>query len=222
MRREGFEMMVGPPKVIEKTEGGERLEPFEMVDIDIPEEYSGAAISLLNERKGSMLDMGSVTAEGQVSIQYEMPARGMTGVKSKLLSASRGMCVMTTTFAGYKTYAGDFGGRSRGNCGLSLQAHTDIWVLLPGPRAGAPVVLPRQVVDPVDGSDLRLELGSCRDVAVLDLEFVLPVILELFVHGDTRFGLNSTMKSIVAGEFGGELRCAAALSRPDRPTASRR
>ena len=59
------------------------------------------------------------------------------------------------------------GGRLRGNCGLSLQAHTDIRVLLPGPRAGAPVVLPRQVVDPVDGSDLRLELGSCRDVAVL-------------------------------------------------------
>ena len=123
MRREGFEMMVGPPKVIEKTEGGERLEPFEMVDIDIPEEYSGAAISLLNERKGSMLDMGSVTAEGQVSIQYEMPARGMTGVKSKLLSASRGMCVMTTTFAGYKTYAGDFGGRSRGNL-LSFETGT--------------------------------------------------------------------------------------------------
>jgi len=123
MRREGFEMMVGPPKVIEKTEGGERLEPFEMVDIDIPEEYSGAAISLLNERKGSMLDMGSVTAEGQVSIQYEMPARGMTGVKSKLLSASRGMCVMTTTFGGYKTYAGDFGGRSRGNL-LSFETGT--------------------------------------------------------------------------------------------------
>merc|ERR1712196_656642 len=78
-RREGFERMVGPPKVIEKEEGGERREPFEMVDIDIPEEYSGAAISLLNERKGTMLDMGSVTAEGQVSIQYEMPARGMSG-----------------------------------------------------------------------------------------------------------------------------------------------
>ena len=62
-----------------------------------------------------MLEMGSVNSEGQVSIQYEVPARGMNGVKSKLLSATRGLAVMSTTFAGYKPYAGDFGGRDRGN-----------------------------------------------------------------------------------------------------------
>merc|ERR1712087_578355 len=70
MRREGFELMVGPPTVIEKTENGERLEPFELVDIELPEEYSSAAISLLNERKGSMIEMGAVTAEGSVNLQF--------------------------------------------------------------------------------------------------------------------------------------------------------
>merc|ERR1719230_6939 len=115
MRREGFEMMIGPPTVIEKQIDGSRQEPFELVDIELPEEYSGAAISLLNERKGTMLEMGSVTAEGQVTIQYEMPARGMAGVKSKMLSATRGLAVISSSFAGYKEYAGDFGARNRGN-----------------------------------------------------------------------------------------------------------
>jgi len=123
MRREGFELMVGPPTVIEQEIDGERMEPFELVDIDLPEEYSGAAISLLNERKGSMLEMGSVTPEGQVSISYEIPARGMSGVKSKLLSASRGLAVMSSSFLGYKPYAGDFGGRDRGNL-LSYETGT--------------------------------------------------------------------------------------------------
>jgi len=119
MRREGFELMVGPPTVIEKEVDGETHEPFETVDIDLPEEYSGAAIALLNERKGSMIEMGAVSKEGQVSIQYEVPSRGMAGVKSKLLSATRGLIVMSSVFLGYKPYAGDFGSRDRGNL-LSL------------------------------------------------------------------------------------------------------
>jgi GTP-binding protein len=107
--------MVGPPQVIEKEENGERLEPFEMVDIELPEEFSGAIVSMLAERKGAMLDMGAPTAEGMQTIQYEVPTRGMVGVKSRMMSATKGQAVMTTTFAGYKPYAGDFGGRDRGN-----------------------------------------------------------------------------------------------------------
>merc|ERR1719182_1160375 len=123
MRREGFEMMVGPPTVIEKTDNGERMEPFELVDVEIPEEYSGSCISLLNERKGNMIDMSAATAEGQQTVQYEVPSRGMNGVKSKLLSATRGLAVMSTTFSGYKPYAGDFGERDRGNL-LSFETGT--------------------------------------------------------------------------------------------------
>jgi len=123
MRREGFEMMVGCPQVIEKQVDGERCEPFEMVDIELPDEYSGSAISLLNERKGNMLEMSAPTKEGLVNLQFDMPARGMNGVKSKLLSATKGLAVMSTTFAGYKPYAGDFGSRDRGNL-LSFEQGT--------------------------------------------------------------------------------------------------
>jgi len=115
MRREGFEVMVGPPQVLYKEEGGETLEPFELVDIELPEEYAGSVVSMLAERKGAMLEMGAPTAEGMQTIQYEVPTRGMVGVKSKLMAATRGLAVMTTTFAGYKPYTGDFGGRDRGN-----------------------------------------------------------------------------------------------------------
>ena len=115
MRREGFELMVGPPQVIEKEIDGERMEPFEMVDIELPEEFSGAAIALLNERKGNMTDMGEANASGMLTVQFELPTRGLVGVKSRLLSATRGLAVMSTTFAGYQPYAGDFGGRERGN-----------------------------------------------------------------------------------------------------------
>merc|ERR1719478_2128 len=115
--------MIGPPTVIEKDIDGERMEPFELVDIELPEEYSGSAISLLNERKGNMLDMSGVSKEGGQTIQFEVPARGMNGVKSKLLSATRGLAVMSTTFAGYKPYAGDFGEREKGNL-LSFETGT--------------------------------------------------------------------------------------------------
>merc|ERR1719163_1651191 len=70
-----------------------------------------------------MIEMGSVSSEGMVSVQYEVPARGMAGVKSKMLSATRGLAVMSSTFAGYKPYAGSFGGRNRGNL-LSFEGGT--------------------------------------------------------------------------------------------------
>ena len=144
MRREGFEVMVGPPKVLYQEVDGKRYEPFETVDIDLPEADSGGVIEMLNLRKGAMLDMGAPTAEGMQTLQYEMPTRGLVGFKSKLLTATRGLAVMNTIFAGYKPYAGplsdclpaslpphdvtisqpihhcyryagDFGGRERGN-----------------------------------------------------------------------------------------------------------
>jgi len=115
MRREGFEMMIGPPITIERTVDGQREEPFELVDIELPDEYSGAAISLLNDRKGCMSEMGPSNTEGFTSMQYEVPSRGMNGVKSALLTATRGLVIMTTSFSGYKPYAGDFPGRKVGN-----------------------------------------------------------------------------------------------------------
>jgi len=101
MRREGFELAVGCPKVIEKEIDGKRHEPFESVDVALPEEYSSAAISLLNNRKGSMRQMLPATDDGYVTLQYEVPSRGMNGVKSRLLSATRGLAILTTKLYGW-------------------------------------------------------------------------------------------------------------------------
>ena len=122
MRREGFELMVGPPKVLyQAAEDGGKLEPFENVDIDVPDEFSGSVIDMLNLRKGTMLDMGAPSAEGMVGMQFEVPTRGMVGVKSRLMTATKGLAVMTSTFAGYKPTVGEFGGRERGNLVCSEQ-----------------------------------------------------------------------------------------------------
>jgi GTP-binding protein len=116
MRREGFELMVGPPRVLtEVGDDGTELEPFEHVDIEVPEEYAGACIDLLSTRKGTMLDMGTPTAEGMQTILYEVPTRGLVGARSRLLTATRGLAVMTSTFAGYKPSVGAIGERERGN-----------------------------------------------------------------------------------------------------------
>merc|ERR1712232_68131 len=82
MRREGFELMIGPPKVIFEERDGVKYEPFESVDVETPEEFASSVIAILNERKGMMVEMGTPTKEGMVSLQYDMPARGMVGVKS--------------------------------------------------------------------------------------------------------------------------------------------
>jgi GTP-binding protein len=116
MRREGFELQVGAPKVIfAEDELGGKTEPFEDVDIEVADEFSSSVVAILNARKGMMEDMSPPTAEGMVTMTYTMPTRCMVGVKSQVLSATKGLATMTTTFGGYKAYAGDLPARSRGN-----------------------------------------------------------------------------------------------------------
>jgi GTP-binding protein len=116
MRREGFELMVGAPKVLfEEGEDGEKLEPFEDIDVEVPEEFASSVIAILNARKGTMTDMSTPTAEGMQTLAYDMPTRCMVGVKSDVLTATRGLATMTSTFGGYRPYAGDLGQRLKGN-----------------------------------------------------------------------------------------------------------
>jgi GTP-binding protein len=115
MRREGFELMVTPPQVLYHEEEGEKMEPHELVDVELPSEHSGSVIDMLGQRKGAMIEMGEVSAEGYQTLQYEVPTRCMVGVKTRIMSATKGMAVMTSTFAGYKPYAGDLPARQNGN-----------------------------------------------------------------------------------------------------------
>jgi len=118
------------------------MEPFELVDIDVPEEFSGSVVEMLGARKGAMLEMGSVTDSGMISMQYEMPSRAMAGVKSRLMSATRGLAVMTTTFAGYRPHAGDFDKRDRGNLLSTEQGAVTAYGLMKAQDRGSLFVSP--------------------------------------------------------------------------------
>ena len=101
MRREGYELQVSRPEVIIKEIDGVKCEPFERVQIDTPEEYQGAIIQSLSERKGDMLDMQMV-GNGQTRLIFLVPARGLIGYSTEFLSMTRGYGIMNHTFAAYK------------------------------------------------------------------------------------------------------------------------
>lgn len=116
MRREGFELLVGPPSVIEKTIGGSRCEPFELVDVTVPNDYSSSVVDILNKRKGEMVEMSPVEgSDSQTQLKYSIPTRGMIGIRSQLLTATKGTMIMDTVFDSYKPFAGPIAQREKGS-----------------------------------------------------------------------------------------------------------
>lgn len=114
MRREGFELQVSKPEVIIRTIDGVRSEPVERVQIDVPEEYTGAIIESIGERKGEMQDMIN-NGNGQVRLIFLVPARGLIGYSTEFLSLTRGYGIINHTFDSYKPVAqGKVGGRRHG------------------------------------------------------------------------------------------------------------
>ncbi|MBO0431704.1 translational GTPase TypA [Enterococcus sp. DIV0660C] len=114
MRREGYELQVSRPEVIEKEIDGVKCEPFERVQIDTPEEYMGSVIESLSLRKGEMQDMVH-TGNGQIRLTFLTPARGLIGYSTEFLSMTRGYGIMNHTFDQYlPMLAGQIGGRHQG------------------------------------------------------------------------------------------------------------
>jgi GTP-binding protein len=114
MRREGFEFQVSRPRVITKTgENGEKLEPYEELAIDVPEDYLGAVIEKLGPRRAEMIEMKN-PGQGLVRLLYRIPARGLFGFRSEFLTDTRGTGIMHHRFLEYGAWAGPLSGRSRG------------------------------------------------------------------------------------------------------------
>ncbi|MFC0234649.1 translational GTPase TypA [Vagococcus entomophilus] len=114
MRREGFELQVSRPQVIEKEVDGTKCEPFERVQIDTPEEYMGGVIESLSQRKGEMQDMVN-TGNGQIRLTFLAPARGLIGYSTEFMAATRGYGIMNHTFDQYlPVVKGYVGGRRNG------------------------------------------------------------------------------------------------------------
>jgi GTP-binding protein len=121
MRREGYEFQVSRPRVITRLgPGGERLEPYEELAIDVPEEFLGVVIEKLGPRRAAMLEMKN-PGQGMVRLLYKIPARGLFGYRSEFLTDTRGTGIMHHRFLEYGPWAGPLAGRMRGTL-VSMEA----------------------------------------------------------------------------------------------------
>ena len=113
MRREGYELQVGQPQVIYKTIDGQKCEPIEELTISVPEEYSSKMIDMVTRRKGELTSME--TQGDRVNIAFNIPSRGIIGLRTNVLTASAGEAIMAHRFKGYEPYKGDIDRRSNGS-----------------------------------------------------------------------------------------------------------
>ncbi len=123
MRREGYELQIGQPQVITKTIDGVKHEPVEELTIDIPENISGTAIDMVTRRKGIMLSMEP--KGDRVILKFEIPSRGIIGLRNQMLTNTAGEAIMTHRFLEFQPHKGDIPGRINGSL-ISMETGTSI------------------------------------------------------------------------------------------------
>jgi GTP-binding protein len=140
MRREGFELMVGKPEILTRTIDHKLHEPLELLVIDCPEAYVGVVMEKLGTRKGKMHKMVN-HGSGRVRLEFHVPSRGLIGLRSELLTDTRGTAIMNSLFHGYIEWQGDIpsrptgslvadrGGRATGYAIFNLQERGEIFVM---------------------------------------------------------------------------------------------
>ncbi len=120
MRREGYELTIGQPQVIIKEIGGKRCEPYENLVVDVPQEFASKVIDLVSRKKGEMLIMET---KGEMQhLEFEIPSRGLIGLRTQMLTATTGEAVMAHRFTEYKPWKGPIPGRGNG---VLLSKNTD-------------------------------------------------------------------------------------------------
>jgi GTP-binding protein len=113
MRREGFELMVGKPQILTKTVDGTLMEPQELLVADVPEQYVGVVIEKLGMRKGKMAKMVN-HGSGRVRLEFMVPSRGLIGLRSEMMTDTRGTAILNSLFQGYIEWQGDISMRTTG------------------------------------------------------------------------------------------------------------
>lgn len=121
MRREGYELQVGQPQVIYKNIDGVKCEPVEELTINVPEEYSSKMIDMVTRRKGEMTSMES--QGDRVNIEFEIPSRGIIGLRTNVLTGSQGEAIMAHRFKDYQPYKGEIVRRTNGSM-IALESGT--------------------------------------------------------------------------------------------------
>jgi GTP-binding protein len=114
MRREGFELMVGKPEILTKKIDGQTHEPVELLTVDLPENFMGVIIEKLGGRKGKMIRMIN-NGSGRVRLEFNVPTRGLIGLRSEAMTDTRGTAILNTLFNGYVPWQGDIASRPTGS-----------------------------------------------------------------------------------------------------------
>ncbi|MBO4897930.1 MAG: translational GTPase TypA [Clostridia bacterium] len=145
MRRQGYEFQVSKPQVIMKEIDGEKCEPIERVTIDVPEEFTGTVIEGLSTRRAELQSMAP-SAGGFTRLEFKVPARGLVGYRDKLLTETRGTCVMNHVFDCYEPYKGDIPSRNRGSLVAFEEGETVAYGLFGAQDRGTLFVSPGEAV----------------------------------------------------------------------------
>lgn len=172
MRREGYEMQVGKPGVIYKTINNQRCEPMENLTVEVPQEYMGTVMELLGRRKAELSNM--TEGNGYMRLEFIVPARGLIGFRSELLTSTKGNGIMSHVFHGYAPYKGDMEGREHGSLVAFEEGETTGYGIYTLQDRGTMFISPNQAVYEgmivgENSRELDIDINPCKQKHVSNM-----------------------------------------------------
>ena len=172
MRREGYELQVGKPEVVYKTINGQKCEPMENLTVEVPQEYMGAVMEALGTRKAELSNMTELS--GYIRMEFFIPARGLIGFRSELLTSTKGNGIMNHIFHGYVPYKGDMIGRSHGSLVAFEQGETTGYGIFSLQDRGTMFISPGQqvyegMIVGENSRDIDMDINPCKKKNVTNM-----------------------------------------------------
>lgn len=172
MRREGYELQVGKPEVVYKTINGQLCEPMENLTVEVPQEYMGAVMEALGTRKAELSNMTELS--GYIRMEFFIPARGLIGFRSELLTSTKGNGIMNHIFHGYVPYKGDMSGRSHGSLVAFEQGETTGYGIFSLQDRGTMFISPGQqvyegMIVGENSRDIDMDINPCKKKNVTNM-----------------------------------------------------
>ena len=172
MRREGYELQVGKPEVVYKMINGQKWEPMENLTVEVPQEYMGAVMEALGTRKAELSNMTELS--GYIRMEFFIPARGLIGFRSELLTSTKGNGIMNHVFHGYVPYKGDMTGRSHGSLVAFEQGETTGYGIFSLQDRGTMFISPGQqvyegMIVGENSRDIDMDINPCKKKNVTNM-----------------------------------------------------
>ena len=172
MRREGYELQVGKPEVVYKTINGQKCEPMENLTVEVPQEYMGSVMESLGTRKAELSNMTELS--GYIRMEFFIPARGLIGFRSELLTNTKGNGIMNHIFHGYVPYKGDMSGRTHGSLVAFEQGETTGYGIFSLQDRGTMFISPGQqvyegMIVGENSRDIDMDINPCKKKNVTNM-----------------------------------------------------